>query len=220
VRDKAAVLPVGIDLRRLDRVFARERSEGPPVILWNQRWEYDKAPQVFFQALDALVEDGVAFRVVIMGRSHRQSAPEFDAARERLGERVVHFGYAADDAYPVLLHRSDVVISTAIHEFFGMAVLEAVYAGCFPVLPDRLSYPELIPKPHHDTCLYEDFDGLFARLRWALTNSNDARAVASELRPSVARFDWRTMGPVYDEQFSALAAGPAEFPIGGPDQTH
>jgi len=219
VREKAAVLPVGIDLRRLDCVPTEKRSGGPPVILWNQRWEYDKAPQVFFRALDALVEDEVEFRVVIMGRSHRQSAPEFEAARDRLGERVVHFGYAADEVYPALLHRSDIVVSTAVHEFFGIAILEAIYSGCFPVLPDRLSYPELIPKPLHDTCLYMDFDGLFARLRWALTNIDAARAVTHELRSSVARFEWETTAPVYDRTFTRIAVDSSGFSIDRSNQS-
>lgn len=214
VQDKSTVLPVGMDLQRLDRVPTRERR-GPPVILWNQRWEYDKAPQVFFQALDALVEDGIKFRVVIMGHTHRQNAPEFEAARERLGERVVHFGYAANEAYPALLRRSDVVVSTALHEFFGIAVLEAIYSGCFPVLPDRLSYPELIPKPHRQICLYEDFDELFARLRWALTNADAARAIAVELRSSLVRFDWKTMASVYDRTFSRIATSAGDFSVNG-----
>ncbi len=198
VRERATVLPVGVDLRRLDAVSASERSDGPAVILWNQRWEYDKGPETFFRALYALAEEGVDFRVAVCGRSHRQTAPEFEAARRRLGEHVVSFGYAEAEAYPGLLRRADVVVSTAIHEFFGVAVVEAVYSGCFPVLPDRLSYPEWIPELHHDACLYQDFEGLVARLRWALANPTAASAIADELRPAAARFDWGELAPAYD----------------------
>ena len=38
------------------------------------------------------------------------------------------------------------MLSTARHEFFGMAVVEAMQCGCLPWLPDRLSYPELLPE--------------------------------------------------------------------------
>ena len=39
----------------------------------------------------------------------------------------------------------DWVLSTARHEFVGMAVTEALVAGCLPWLPSRLAYPELVP---------------------------------------------------------------------------
>lgn len=203
VRAKAEVLPVGCDLCRFDEIPPSQAF--PPLILWNQRWEYDKDSATFFRALYELAEEGVDFQVALAGRSYRQTAPEFEAARQRLGERVVHFGYADEARYAVLLRQADVVVSTALHEFFGVAIIEAVYCGCFPVLPFRLTYPEFIPPRHHEDCLYEDFDGLLARLRWALAHPDQARALAAELRPAVACFDWTEIAPRYDEALSLLA---------------
>ncbi len=204
-RAKSSVLPVGCDLARLDRARAGERKNGPPLILWNQRWEYDKAPQVFFRALDVLVAKGIDFQVALAGTNVRQEPEEFEATRERLGARVVHYGRADEAAYGRLLWRADVVVSTAIHEFFGVAVVEAIYCGCFPVLPHRLAYPEIIPTAHHDYCLYEDFDGLVESLQWALTHPELARKRAQSLRPAVARFDWNLMAPQYDAALEVIA---------------
>jgi glycosyltransferase involved in cell wall biosynthesis len=198
VRAKASVLPVGCDLSRLDAVPRPERAGEPPLVLWNQRWEYDKDPQTFFRALHALQGEGVDFRVAIAGKSHRQTAPEFEAAKERLGDRVEHFGYAEGKAYERLLRGAAIVVSTAIHEFFGVSVVEAIYGGCFPVLPNHLSYPELISESHHEVCLHGSFEELLAHLRWALNHPNEARSLAQDLRPTVARFDWGEMAPVYD----------------------
>lgn len=156
-------------------------------------------------AEEALENEGPDFRVALAGKNYRQTAPEFEVARERLGTRVVHFGYADEAQYAALLRQADVVVSTVLHEFFGIAVVEAVYCGCFPVLPRRLTYPELVPLPHHEACLYEDFEGLLARLRWALAHPDRARALAAELRPAAARFDWVEMGPRYDEVLAASA---------------
>jgi glycosyltransferase involved in cell wall biosynthesis len=204
VRARASVLPVGCDLSRLDPVPGPGRPGQPPLILWNQRWEYDKDPDTFFRALYVLQSEGVDFRVAIAGQSYGQSAPEFEAARARLGDRVVHFGYAAPEDYARLLRQADIVVSTAIHEFFGVAIVEAIYGGCFPILPRRLSYPELIPDPHHKVCLYDTFEDLLARLRWALGHPSAVRGMADGLRPSLARFDWGHMAPRYDGQFLQL----------------
>ena len=205
VRARAHVLSVGCDLRRFDLLPAPcSLLPAPPLILWNQRWEYDKDPQTFFRALYALAEEGVDFRVALAGKSYRQSAPEFEEARERLGARVVHFGYAGAREYGALLCQADVVVSTALHEFFGVAVVEAIYCGCFPILPRRLAYPELVPPAYHEGCLYEDFEGLVARLRWALANLEQAHAVAAALRPVVARFDWAELGPQYDQVLESV----------------
>jgi glycosyltransferase involved in cell wall biosynthesis len=200
---------VGCDLRRFDLVTdCRSATADPPLILWNQRWEYDKDPNTFFRALYALADEGTAFRLALAGANVRQMPEEFDAARKRLGARVVHYGRADEAAYARLLRQADVVVSTALHEFFGVAVVEAIYCGCFPVLPRRLTYPELVPPQHDAVCLYEDFRGLVARLRWALTHLDEARATAAALCHTVGRFDWSKLALRYDTALEALQTLP------------
>jgi glycosyltransferase involved in cell wall biosynthesis len=192
------VLPVGCDLARLDEANLRHSPGDFPVILWNQRWEYDKAPEVFLQALDVLAGDGIPFQVILAGDSVRLTAYEFEAARERLGTRVIHYGWADAATYVRLLWQADVVVSTALHEFFGISMVEAIYCGCLPLLPRRLAYPEVIPEGHHGVCLYDGFDDLLERLRWALTRPDEARQAALGLPEAVARFDWASVAPQYD----------------------
>ncbi len=200
---KAQVLPVGCDLRRFDAAPRNNTCESAqaPLILWNQRWEYDKDPQAFFRALYALADADVDFRVALAGRSYRQSAPEFERARERLEGRVVQFGYLPVGHYEILLRQADIVVSTAIHEFFGVSIVEACYAGCFPVLPRRLSYPELIPPALHALCLYDGHDELVARLRWALTKGDELRGPCETLRIAMSGYDWDQVARLYDERF-------------------
>jgi glycosyltransferase involved in cell wall biosynthesis len=199
-RARSSVLPVGCDLARLDDVRPKPPAgEGrPPLLLWNHRWEYDKDPETFFRALDRLVEEGVEFEVALAGSNVRQKPREFAAARKRLGRRVVHYGRADAATYVRLLWEADVVASTALHEFFGVAVVEAIYCRSFPVLPHRLSYPELVPAEFRDRCLYVGFDGLVDGLRWALTHTTRARAISADLREAVSRFDWAHLAPRYD----------------------
>jgi len=207
-RAKSCVLPVGCDLKRYDEYAGRHggaetrRGEEPPLILWNQRWEFDKDPATMLAALSALADEKVPFRVALAGENFRVQPVEFTEARERLGPRLVHFGFAESEAaYARLLWDADVVLSTAVHEFFGVSVVEAIYCGAAPVLPNRLSYPELIPPDFHARCLYDDFAGLLARLRAFLTNPEPLPG----LQRALARFDWSMMGPVYDDLLEDVA---------------
>ena len=107
VRRKSEVLPVGLDLGALDGARppapVNAGTRRVPLVLWNQRWEYDKDPPTFFAALEDLAAQGVEFRVAIAGENVRQQAAEFEAARDRLGRRVVHYGRADVGTYRRLL---------------------------------------------------------------------------------------------------------------------
>ena len=139
-----SVLPVPLDVAwfRPDTAPA----EGPLTLVWPHRWEHDKAPERFVAALEQLVARGVDFRVHLLGQQFRGSPVDVAALAERLGERVGEVGpVAGDDAFRALLQASHVVVSTALHDFQGLAVQEAVAAGCRPVVPDRLAYRDFIP---------------------------------------------------------------------------
>ena len=208
LRHKSEVMPVGIDFRRLDRgrVPTPESTTGEdsPLILWNQRWEYDKDPDTFFAALDILAAEGIPFRVAICGQQFGKQPPVFAKGLQKLGERVHHAGYADPDTYARLLWESDVTVSTAQHEFFGISILEAIYAHTLPILPARLSYPELLLPEYHQPCLYDDFQGLLDLLRNGLLHVQETRQVAAALSKTMAVYDWQKLAPRYDARLSNL----------------
>jgi glycosyltransferase involved in cell wall biosynthesis len=204
LRSKSTVLPLGLDLARLDAHRPGEPGTGRPLLLWNHRWEYDKDPGTFFRSVYALAGEGLDFGLILLGESFRNQPEEFLEARQRLPDRIVHFGYAEDAAvYARLLWQADIVVSTAVHEFFGAAIVEACYCNCLPILPWRLSYPELIPKTYHEACFYHDFDGLLARLRKAILRPRESRPVS--LRSSLAQFDWQRLVHRYDDLLERVA---------------
>ena len=219
LREKSTVLHTGIDLAahdeyRGDRTQRTLHSTAAPVVLWNQRWEHDKNPSVFFRMMNRLDDVGVPFRLILAGKHFHEQPDEFEQAFERYAERVLHYGYAEDFAeYSRLLHRSDLVVSTAQHEFFGVAIQEAIYCGCHPVLPRRLSYPELIPESHHEPLLhapifYEDEQGLFDVLRGVL-EGEERPLPPKTLRKMPAPLDWGEHVEHYDALFEEVAQGAA-----------
>jgi glycosyltransferase involved in cell wall biosynthesis len=206
---KAQVLPPGIDLAALDVAapvqaeHADPHTTAAPIILWNSRWEYDKQPEAFFAALEELEQRGADFRLIVAGEHVDPAAPDFAAARRRWAQRVLHWGYAPQHAaYARLLHQADVVVSSAIQEFFGIGVIEALSCGCIPVLPHRLSYPELLPPEHHADCLYPAADALAAHLHTTLQRRDELRR--RDWRAIAAPYDWAHMAPRYDAAFASV----------------
>lgn len=204
VLDRTAVLPVGIALRRLDGPTAD--GHGPPVVLWNARWEHDKAPEDFAAAIDRLAHSGADFRLAVCGERFGHADTPLDDLCRRHRHRAIQCGFAPAGRYEELLRQARVVVSTAHHEFFGIAVVEAMYAGAFPVLPRRLSYPELVPADLHAACLYDEPLGLDQRLARAVSQPAEATAVAHRMRRELARFDWSVMAPRYDTELEGVAA--------------
>ena len=200
VAARSRVMPVGIDPQAESR---RQVSSRPPLILWNQRWEYDKRPDRFFQLLYRLEEAGHNFRLALAGENFRRVPVEFEEAKTRLAHRIEHWGFLPSRSdYLALLREADLVISTADHEFFGISILEAVQAGVFPLLPNRLSYPELVPPDLHAACLYENEDDLYVKavVRLAMPR----RAPPSLRRAVQERYSWPVVAESYDCQFSKL----------------
>lgn len=154
IAQKSAVHHLGINLKRFGPLSARP-ANSPPVLLWNQRWAFDKNPEGLLHLVTALDGRGLDFHLIITGRAAQQPPEAIEALRTRFADRLLHIGFVEDaDVYAELLHRADIVLSTAHHEFFGIAVMEAIHCGCHPVLPNRLSYPELIPNRLHQPLLH------------------------------------------------------------------
>ena len=208
IENKARVLPVGCDLRRFDRHRSKALSDAAagrwghsgagPLVVWNQRWEYDKSPADLFAALRVLKASGVRFRLAMAGPNQGLPTAEFLRAKAEFADHIVQWGRVTEGSeYASLLWASDVVVSTAIHEFFGVAMVEAMYCGCRPVLPRRLSYPELVPTEAHEDVLYGE-----GELVTALTRALAEPCAWSEdwQRTWVARYDWASLRARYDEE--------------------
>ncbi len=185
-----------------------------PLIIWNHRWEFDKNPEAFFEALYTLADRGHAFEVAVLGECFQDQPKCFLAAREHLGARIAQFGFApAKNDYHRWLQRGHVIVSTALQENFGFSVVEAVHRGCLPLLPRRLSYPEIIPDRFHDLCLYADQADLTDRLAYILDHRHAFRQEAAELQTAMGRYAWKVRIAEFDARLTAAAAAPPRAPL-------
>jgi glycosyltransferase involved in cell wall biosynthesis len=210
IEERSAVLHPGCRFPREPARSPRQaRPAGePPLVIWNHRWEFDKDPGTFFRVLYGLADEGIPLRVALLGENFQFVPTPFLEARERLGPRVVQYGYAADRGdYLAWLARGDVVVSTALQENFGIAVVEAIRLGCYPLLPRRLSYPELLPAEFHDRCLYDGAADLADRLRALLRDPARLAEPQPALAGAMERFSWERQIASYDAELDRLGDG-------------
>lgn len=156
---KSEVMPIGIDEDVLEcgALSGRPRiyGEGPPVVVWNHRWEYDKGPGAFLEGLRAADAAGLPFRLAMLGQSFERVPQAFDHIQSEFSDRIVQWGHVKSRTeYVEALGSCDIALVTAHHDFFGLSVLEAAAVGLTMVVPCELAYPEhfgpevLVPREH------------------------------------------------------------------------
>jgi len=197
IEKKAEVLYLGMDLRKFDK-YKKEQNK-KPLILWNHRWEYDKNPTDFFKALYKMQEKNLNFEVVILGENFRQIPEEFEIAKERLKDKIVFMGFAQNfEDYASWLWRANILPVTSNQDFFGGSVIEAIYCNCYPILPDRLAYPEHLQNNKEN--FYTSFEQLCQILENNILNFNKLGRVSS----FVKRYDWKEIIKDYDEKIMRI----------------
>ena len=218
LRSKSDVVPVPLkpsaymvsacDSSPSDLSYAALQSSEVCNILWNHRWEYDKGPDRLLEVIKRMPEEAnVKFHIV--GQCFRHQPNEFNEIRELLVQRhwLGEWGYVESQTrYQAILNSSDVVLSTAIHDFQGLSVLEAVAAGAVPVVPDRLAYQELFANiPRYSS----DMENLLAEACAAVDvlmvvvqalkkrKQGDEEMSCPAFRPDISRYSWPSLLPDY-----------------------
>lgn len=210
IANKSVVLYPGLDLKQFDAQPDTRKPNRNPVIVWNQRWQFDRNPAMFFRVLNRLNDIDLAFDLILAGDTQHEKPEEFEKAWRRYGRHITHFGYVENKKnYSKLLHSGDIVVSTATYEFFCVAIMEAIYCGCHPLVPNRLHYPELIPENLHQPLLhapvlYDTEDDLFHYLKDLLTGKTKPLPKTS-LQNINKHLDWSKRIDEFDAMFEDFA---------------
>ena len=132
---------------------------GPIHIVWAARWEHDKNPLGLFEILSGIKNSGIEFQVSVVGEQFRNVPQAFHEIEKEFQTQISHWGFLPSrEDYERVLKSADVFLSTADHEFFGLAAVEAMLAGAYPILPNRLAYPEVVRHAGIEAGFYDSND--------------------------------------------------------------
>jgi len=211
------LLPGDADARGRNREDPGSIEMDEPAVLdvvWNHRWEYDKNPALLLAIVRQCLQVAPGVRFHIVGQQFRQRPPEFEEIVRLLdawgasrckasGLR----GYLEASDYRQLLQSADVVLSTARHDFQGLAVQEACMAGCSPLAPDALVYPEYLGPEFlygADGSVAEVADDVVKRLQGLLLRKINGEKLPV---PDLTRYEAAAVKRDYASLFSALGVG-------------
>ena len=213
LQQKAAVLPVPFDDGGFVPVTpewpgpSRHPSAPPLRVVWVGRFEHDKGADGLLRILRHLEAMNVEYELAMTGQQFRQWPVVFDEIQAAFGHRLVHVGFVPSHArYQALLQASDIVLSTAQHEFQGLAVMEAVARNCLPLVPARLVYPEIYPAH----CCYESHpddperEAVSAAAQIAFAAQR--RPVVDAPLPDISAYSLRRLLPRYEQLFRSVVA--------------
>lgn len=209
LKSKSVVIPVPISslseyAAQLKPHSIEEYQSGQVIkVAWNHRWEYDKGPKELYQLVQGLQDRGVLFELHLFGERFRNQPDEFGLLSQLLGADLhIHQYDNQFEDYLEKLSHCHVVLSTALHEFQGLGILDGLASGCFPLVPKRLSYVEMYPEQYQ----YDDLHDAIAWLESfqegiepeTLTQFKlDRKAILTEYSYQKAKANWKALATRY-----------------------
>jgi glycosyltransferase involved in cell wall biosynthesis len=179
-------------------------------IVWAARWEHDKNPELFFKALRILKMRKVEFRISVMGEQFRQIPEVFTTARQEFANHIDRWGYQQERRdYENALLEADIFVSTADHEFFGFSVLEGAAAGAFPLVPEKLAYPETLELDSGNEDFYfkggaDQLAERLVQLSEKIKNNNLWDGDHDRAIRIAQKFFWKTKAPLLDLELARI----------------
>jgi len=189
---------------------ATRLSKGRPLrLVWVGRFEHDKGGEGLLRILQLLEDQALEYELALVGQQFRQSPAVFTRIRDDFAHRIVHCGYIESfPRYQGLLREADIVLSTALHEFQGVSVMEAVLSGCIPVVPDRLVYPEVYPaRFRYDSHVKDTEREAHSAATLILEVARNLPAFL-EARPDMSAYGARQLAFSYNKIFERLVNAP------------
>jgi glycosyltransferase involved in cell wall biosynthesis len=133
-----------VDLPYYDECFHKNIKK-EKIVVFPHRLDDEKNPQLFD----------------ILRRAVRRTSWKFVRSKDVCKTK---------NEYYELLSRAKIAVSFSAQETWGIAMQEATFLGCIPIVPDRLSYPEMYAREF----IYNSFDEAVNLVKFYMDNYDES----------------------------------------------
>jgi alpha-1,3-mannosyltransferase len=204
--DRLTLIENGVNLRRI-RFNPAEKQ--PNTFLFVGRIARNKRVDLLLRAFAALRPTHPDFELRIVGQDWQGEVESLRTLAAELGiaDRVTFAGAVDDAALVDEYARASFFVSASEHEGFGISAVEAMAAGCVPVLSDIAAFRRLV-TPGVNGLLVDFADAPRTAAAMASLAAADLQAWGQAAMASVEAFSWERAMPKWVELYRQITGSP------------
>lgn len=204
VSDKVVLIENGVDLEPFLQTTQPPRL--PESFISVSRLSANKRVDRLIRVFGELGRRGVGFSLRLLGPDPDQLTPRLQAlAREEGVESQIQFvGPVSNEQLVDELSRASFFVSASQHEGFGISAIEAMAAGCLPILSDIPAFRYLLPDDLSP--LLVDFsESRRAAEKIIQIQQMDQSSARKRVRSRAEAFSWKSRMPLWREVYEQAA---------------
>ena len=208
LQDKSEVRHLGLSFnawRRPEETSTDFKHVDVPLVVWNHRWSWDKGTDAWMAFVDEVVDRDLPVEFVVLGASFGRQPEGWEAMRERMGNRCLHWGYAdSQEDYQAWLWRAHLAPIQPHQEYFGLSVVEAMRCRTLPWVPSSHAYTDTMPRGHRFMPSSSWADGIQEQAwkTWPLG--------LDRYEQHALTFGWDQQGPLASKALHRALASPSQ----------
>jgi glycosyltransferase involved in cell wall biosynthesis len=203
-RDKIAVIPNRVDVRKFSECDSELFLEGDPAILYLGSLSSFKSPDLLIHAIAKLRSELPNMKLHLVG-SGDKTPLELLAKKKDVERQVVFHGYAGPATVPRYYKSADFCIFPSRRDSAGITLLEAMASGTPVIASNRGGTPEIISSGENGILFApEDTDAL-PKAILALSQDSDLRKrISHNALKTVTKYSWENVAEKYVSLYKCL----------------
>ena len=130
--------------------------------------------------------------MIIVGKKYSQYPKIFDEANIKLKDEIIFNGYCESRQEYISKIRQSNILPVTSNQIFWYKYYGSYLCGNYPVLPERLTYPELFDIENNHDIFYKNDKEFERKLIQVIENINNFN-IAILQKELLDKFDWNRM---------------------------